>query len=344
MKNILTIFLILVAVACTRLQTLNLKPHHYSERPSNIIWIQIAGFTDQHLPLLRFNNPNSNYHTQLESADCFGKMWSYNLFDLRPTAGSSFISQGTGSKNIKRTCEDYLRQPVWNYLEGLGYRTSILESGASENESFEKFLNCGEVQKNFMKSVEFVRMGPAQDSKVNSFHFQDQLGRRNGIAYDKSCQNGLCFSSFSSNAKKIMFDLGTTGSRSVQNFYILRDFKYLDAIKKNDILYAKDILADIDKLLLWIESTNRNDILVLITGAEGLEIDFPKEGKEWSEYNQLGKNINIRNSTLLNTIIAKGPMSENFCGLFDETEIVKRLLYKPMAKKFSWDNFNPINN
>jgi hypothetical protein len=344
MKNILMIFIILFQVACTRMQTLNLKTHYYSERPSNIIWIQIAGFTDQHIPLLRFNNPNSNYHTQFESADCIGKMWSYNLFDLRPTAELSFITQVTGSKNMKGSCDDFSRKPIWSYFDELGYRTSILESGTLASESFEKFLNCGDIQKNYMKSVEFVRMGPAQDPKVNSFHFQDQRGRINGIAYDKSCKNGTCYSTFSNNAKKIMYVLGTTGSLSTQNFYILRDFTYLNAIRKNDLSYAKEVLSDLDRLLQWVESTNRNDVLIVITGAEGLEIDFPKEGKEWSEYVQTGKNLKVKNTTLLSTVIAKGPMSENFCGLFDESDIAERLLYKPKKKRFSWDTINPFNN
>jgi hypothetical protein len=83
---------------------------------------------------------------------------------------------------------------------------------------------------------------------------------------------------------------------------------------------------------------------VIITGAEGLELDFPKEGKDWSEFERLGKNINIKNPTLLSSVFAKGPMAENFCGLFDESEIIKRILYKPMGKKFSWDALNPISN
>jgi hypothetical protein len=95
---------------------------------------------------------------------------------------------------------------------------------------------------------------------------------------------------------------------------------------------------------MWVDAQGRKDILILITGAESLEIDFPKEGQEWSEYEQTGKNINTRNTSLLSSVFAKGPMSENFCGIFDETELLKRIMYKPEGKKFSWDALNPLSH
>lgn len=341
MKNFLLVFLLFLQLACTRLQTLNLKPHYYSKRPTNVVWIQLAGFTDQHLPLLRFENPDASYHTQFESADCLGKMWSYNLFDLRPKSASSFLSQITGSKNMQGSCEDFSRKPVWSYLEEEGYRISVLESGATRDESLEKFLACGDVQKNYLKNVSFVRMGPDSKLGVDSFHFQDQQKTAPGLYYDKSCQKDICFSSLFNNAKKLMGNIATPGT---QNFYLLRDFTYLKALRTKDISRAKEVLHDLDKILSWVDSQKGFDSLVIITGAEGLELDFPKEGKEWAEFERLGKNINMRNSVLLTTVFARGPMAENFCGLYDETEILKRILYKPDRKRFSWDALNPLSN
>lgn len=342
MKFFLSVFLLFSFLGCTRLQTINLKPHLYSERPSNIIWIQIAGFTDQQIPLLRFNNPDANAHTEFESVDCLGKMWSFNLFDLRPTASQGFLSQLTGSKNIKGSCDDLTRQPIWSSLSELGYRSAILENGVSETESLEKFLTCGENQKNYMKGISFIRMGPEQKVGVPSFHYQDTSNLPiSGLAYDKSCQGGKCYSSFLNNSKKILNNINDVGNK---HFYLLREFAYLRALKEKDLGTAKNILKDINQLMLWIESQNRNDVLVIITGTEGLEIDFPKEGKEWSEFVRKGKNLNIKNSTLLSTVFAKGPMAENFCGLFDEADMPIRILYKPEGKKFSWDAINPLSN
>lgn len=341
MKNFLLVFLLFWELACTRLQTLNLKDHYYSAKPVNIVWIQVAGFTDQHLPLLRFDNRDANYHTQFESADCLGKMWSFNLYDLRPKAGASFLSQLNGSKNIKGICEDLSRKPVWTYLEEEGYKTSILESGAGSDETLEKFLTCGDLQKSYLKNVNFVRMGPQAKNGIDSFHYQDQQKTTPGLFYDKSCQKGICFSTILNNTKKIMANLNSGGT---QNFYLLRDFSYLKAIRAHDFSQAKEVLQDLDKTMAWLDSLKRTDTLVIITGAEGIEVDFPKEGKEWAEYERFGKNLNTRNSALLTSVFAKGPMAENFCGLYDETEMLKRVLFKPEKKKFSWDALNPFSN
>lgn len=339
MKFFLLGIVLLSQIACTRLQTINLKPHYYSERPNHVIWIQIAGLTDQHLPLLRFNNPDTDYRTQFEMSDCIGKMWAYNLFDIRPMASQSFLAQMTSSKNIKASCDDYLKKPTWSYFAEEGYKTSILENGATNDESLEKFLVCGNPKHTDMKNTLMVRMGPDSTSGVGSFHYEDREDLQGGLYYDKSCQKGLCYSSFFNNAKKILNNLGSTNNRT---FYILRDFTYLKALRKKDISRAKEFLQEVDKLLVWVESQKRLDTLVLITGAEGLELDFPKEGKEWSDFERSAKNLVVRNSTLLSTAFARGPMAENFCGLFDETEISKRLLYKPEGKKFSWDVLNPF--
>ena len=338
MKFFLIIIALLSQMACTRLQTINLKPHYYSERPAQIIWIQLAGFTDQHLPLLKFSNPDVDYHTQFESSDCIGKMWSFNLYDIRPIANQSFMSQMTGSKNIKNTCDDFSKKPVWNYLAAEGYKTFILESNANSEESVEKFLSCEESKTTETKNTSIIRMGPESKPGVNSFHYQDQQNIAGGLYYDKSCQKGICYSSFLNNAKKIMANMGAGNTR---NFFLLREFSYLKALRKKDISHAREILQDLDKLLSWIELQKRDDVLVLITGAEGFEIEFPKEGKEWAEFEKAGKNFGIRNTTLLGSAFAKGPMSENFCGLYDESEVIKRILEKPMGKKFSWDAFIP---
>ncbi len=311
MKLFLMILVIFTGLACTRLQTINLKPHNYSQSPNKIIWIQLAGFTDQHLPLLRFDNPDMDYRTQFETFDCIGKMWNFNLFELRPQAGTSFLSQINGSKNIKNICEDFTKLPVWNFLSEEGYNTTILENGASASETLERILTCGESVKYGMKNIQYVRMGPEQKNGVTSFHFQDPQNITPGLYYDKSCQKGICYSSFFNNAKKL---ISSFGSGNTRHFYLLREFSYQKSLKKKDISQTKEILQDIEKLLAWVDSLKRDDILILVSGAEGIELDFPKEGKEWAEYEKTSKNLNIRNATLLSSIFAKGPMSENFCG------------------------------
>ena len=142
MKRFLALLITLSALGCARVQTLNLEPHEYSERPDHIIWIQVAGFSEEHIPLLRFNVAEATHKTNLEQVDCVGKMWNFNLYQLRPEASKSFLSQITGSKNIRGTCEDYTVVPSWQFLQDVGYSVSVLESGASVEQSLEKSLGC----------------------------------------------------------------------------------------------------------------------------------------------------------------------------------------------------------
>ncbi len=123
---------------------------------------------------------------------------------------------------------------------------------------------------------------------------------------------------------------------------MVRDFNFQKALRKKDIVFAKESLQEIERILNVVQASKRNDILVLVTGAESLNIEFPKEGKEWAEFERSGKNLIFKNSSLMSPVIAKGPMSENFCGLFDESDMLKRLIYKPERKKFSWDLLNPL--
>ncbi|MDD4973377.1 MAG: hypothetical protein PHY93_03455 [Bacteriovorax sp.] len=348
-KRLLILLLVLVLASCARVQTLNLQKHDYAERPHHIIWFQIAGFSEEHIPLLRFNVPEANYRTSLEKIDCLGKMWSFNLYELRPDSTKSFLSQLNGSKNIKGQCEDFGTRPVWDYLSELGYASSIFESGASEDQSLEKALKCPQNNTLNTTKLRYYRMGPdvlEGMSGKKSFHYQDSAtaikeAMNPGIYYDKSCQKNICYSSISNNLKTLWAQLV---KEQPQTFFLVRDFNFIKGLKTKDIGYAKESLQEIERIVGWVNAQKRDDILILITGAESLNIEFPKEGKEWAEFERSGKNIVYRNSSLMSPVMASGPMAENFCGLFDESELLKRIIYRPENKQFSWDLLNPFTN
>jgi hypothetical protein len=329
-------------------QTLNLEKHNYSERPHHIVWIQIAGFSEEHIPLLRFNIPETTYHTSFEKVNCLGKMWSFNLYDLRPTSAKSFLSQLNGSKNIKGECVDYEARTVWDLLSEVGYSSTLFESGAEATQTLENALKCPKNKAVDISKLRFYRMGPeateASLSEKKLFHYQDteaniQESLNPGLYYDKSCQKNLCYSSLSNNFKTLWAPLVKD---HFQTFFLLRDFNYLKALKKKDISYAKEILQEIERMVTWIKSQKGNDVLILITGAESFNLELPKEGKEWAEFEKSGKNVLYKNSSLMSPVFATGPMSENFCGLFDESEMLKRVIYRPEHKEFSWDILNPF--
>jgi hypothetical protein len=335
-------------IGCARVQTLNLEKHTYSERPHHIIWFQIAGFSEQHIPLLRFNVPEMNYRTAFEKMDCMGKIWNFNLYELRPDSNKSFLSQIFGSKNIKGQCEDYSVKSTWDYLSEIGYAAGVFENGASEDNSLEMAFKCPTSNMANINKLRIYRTGQeikmTEGGERKPFHYQDSIesieqNMKPGIYYDKSCQKNLCYSSVSNNFKTLWSQFI---KNQYQTFFLVRDFNFLKALKKKDISYAKESLQEIERMVNWINAQKRDDVLVIVTGAESYEIEFPKEGKEWAEFERSGKNVVYKNSSLMSPVMAQGPMSENFCGLFDESEMLKRVIYRPERKKFDWELLNPF--
>lgn len=338
------IFFILLMSGCARVQTLNLEPHDYSERPQKIVWFQIAGFSEEHIPLLKFNVADSGNKTSFELSNCLGKMWSYNLYELRPNAYNSFMSQITGSKNVKGTCEDYEKPGVWNILGNFNYSASILENSVDNKQSLESALACPDNKLIDLSKIRVWRMGPTSDQAKKTFHYQDpptQLAEsmKPGLYYDRSCQKALCFSSLSNNFKSLW---STISKQAPTNIFVVRDFKFSQAITKKSINEAKEALQEIDRMVSWIKKESDNKVLIIISGAEALPLELPLQGKEWAEFEKSGKNVIYHHPSLMSPVLAYGAMAENFCGIFDESEMFKRIIHRPTSKEFRWDYINPL--
>lgn len=342
-QNLFIIILVLIS-GCARVQTLNLEPHAYSERPQRIVWFQIAGFSEEHIPLLKFNIVESGFKTSFEQASCMGKAWSYNLYELRPDSRNSFLSQMTGSKNIKGNCEDFDHKSVWGTLSELGYKSGILETGSTDNQTIEAALSCSPNTFLDLNETRLWRMGPNSVGGKKSFHYQDPPNQLEeslepGLYYDRSCQKGICYSTLSNNFKTLWAYLN---KQSFNNIFIVRDFNFQTALKKKDLNFAKESLQEIDRMISWVKKESPGKILIVISGAESLPLEFPSQGKEWAEFEKNGKNVIFKKASLMSPVIATGPMAENFCGIFDESEMLKRLIHKPERKKFSWDYIIPL--
>ncbi|MBC7713369.1 MAG: hypothetical protein H7177_08520 [Rhizobacter sp.] len=345
MNRILIPLFALFLISCARVQTLNLAPHNYSERPQHILWIQVAGFSEEHIPLLRFNVSEAAHKTNLEQVDCVGKMWNYNLYQLRPDAGKSFLSQINGSQNIKGTCEDYENTPAWSYLQVIGYTVGVLESGANKDQSLESSLGCSNNKTIDLAKTRYWKMGPdAAGTSQKTFHYQDSPEQARaaavpGLYYDRSCQKGICYSTLSNNFKTMWNQMNKD---SAKTFFIVRDFNFQNALKKKDISLAKEALQEIDRLISTIDRSKASELLIIVSGAEALPIEFPLQGKAWSDFEKSGKNIIYKTSSLMSPVLATGAMSENFCGIFDESEMMKRVIYKPEGKVLNYDAVNPF--
>lgn len=342
MRNLILILATMISIGCARVQTLNLEPHKYSMRPDHIVWIQVAGLSEEHLPLLKFNSSNTQNKSFLEDSDCVGKLWSYNLYTLRPKAYESFLSQMTGSKNIKNSCDDAKLIPVWRYLKEIGYDVAMLEAGTDKINSLESMLGCSNNMMIDLKEDHVYKM--SQNPNGQYFHYQDSSEMsskrlRPGIYFDRSCQKGSCFSNTANNFKTLWEQFSKDRRKT---FFMVRDFNFQNAIIKKDVSLMRESLLEIERMLQATKNLKDKSILVVVTGAESLPLEFPNQGMDWVNFERTGKNLFYKNASLMSPVFAQGAMAENFCGIFDETEMLKRMLFKPDEKVFDIDNVLPF--
>lgn len=321
MQRLVIVFILL---GCAKTQTLNTKPYRFGESPEDIVWIQMAGFTEEHLAMLRFTNKNSL--TFFEEASCLGKTWTFNLYKLRPRAFESFRTQITGKKNITGRCSDFKKKPLWNYLFESGYNIGLFEAGISEKNSLEQAWDCPEghdFKKNLI--VWSMKKGKKRKKERGTFHFQEKTTPELGVFhYDKSCQNTSCFTDISGNIKSIY---PSFHGRSGDSFFLLRDYTYQNSLKKKNFPQSKKILDRLNDLIKYFHNELKGKkSLLLITSAASIGLEFPRQGREWFEFDQMKPSLLYRRPGLMSPVLVWGSGAEHFCGIYEESEIFTRLL------------------
>lgn len=332
----LIIFLLLIT-SCAQVTSLNLKKHQFGQLPTKIVWIQIAGLSEEHLSILKFQASTSEYKTNMENSLCMGKAWEYDLYRLRPTPKEGFLSQLTGKKNIKNSCEDYEQQPVWGYLKTAGYKAGVFEIDAYKN-SLSDSLECN---KEFLQDTVLWKMEKFT-SQEKMFHQTEKNHFEAGnIYYDKSCQKGDCFTSIEAN----VFATFEEFSRNATNFvYIVRDFSYFNALSSKNIKQASKKLLELDKIVGYFQAlTEKNkDLLVLITTTTPVGLEFPWQGQEWIAYEKTGTNLFYKKTQLMSPVFASGARGENFCGVFEQSQVLERVLSGPDQLGLELKIINPF--
>lgn len=337
MKKSLSLILLTVvigALSCTKIETLNMRPHTFSEIPRQIIWLQIAGFNEEQLALLRFDKEDSLRPSPFEEIMCLGKMWNYDLFELRPTAAKGFLSQVMGSKNIRGTCQDYDRRPVWSYLSEAGFKVGILESGVEEKDSYTKAFECGGVEgDDFHLNTTIWSMSPPKPNNSSTFHYQMGIQNSYGVYYDKSCsQKGGCYSNLLANVKSIY----ESYKKDQSHFsLIIRDESFHKALTQKNLPKAKEILFELERVFAYFQNERVQDqkIFLLVTSSSSLLLELPEQGREWEKFGKDGKNLLFKRPSLLSTSLAIGPGAEKFCGIYEESEVLFRLFSFPGANR-----------
>lgn len=342
MKNkFIKILLFITLIGCAQVTSLNLKKHQFGKLPVKIVWLQVAGLTEEHLAMLKYSYPTVDVKTSFENSLCMGKTWAYNLYDIRPEASSGFLSQITGKKNIKNSCEDFKLQPIWSYMLPKGYKVGIFEGESSQKQSL-LYSRSSCNNNDFLKDVHFWRMDKKAPSGSKDFHVEAISNfYPNEVYYDKSCLSGECFTTVANNVTKVFESF----SRNTNNYlYIVRNFKYAQKIKENRVSEARDELTQLNKIVAYFQglANKRNDFLLLVTSAEPVHTEFPRSGKEWGAYEKAGKFFKAKKSNLMGTVMVSGARAENFCGIYDQSDILPRIFSGAKQQGLELTIINPF--
>jgi hypothetical protein len=320
----------LVFSGCSLVRTLNMKEHNFGRQAKHIVWFQIAGLSEEHMALLKYSKKNEDSFTSLEKASCIGQVWNYNLYSLRPAAEDGFIAQMSGSGDVLNSCKKYEKRFVWESLYEMGFYAGILES-IGENSGYLSSARyyCKKTLLPKLKRLAIWKMSKRGKKEIDSgiFHYQDSSSGKkgSGIYFDRSCNETGCYSSISNNAKAL-YDQFREGKS--QYLFMVRDFSYLKALQSKHMSRIEEILYELDKTIKFFvdESERDQNLLVVVSSTRRINLDFPRSGKEWFEFDKENKYVSFKHSSLSSPIFSFGAGAENFCGFYKEYEVLPRVL------------------
>ena len=315
------LFFLVLLVSCARVKTIGTKKHNFNNQPRHIVWFQFPGLASEHLALSRFSRSRADQKTDIENHVCLGNMWNFNLFKIRPSAKEGFLSQMTGSTNIKNQCVDYKLTPIWDYFMNSKRISGMIESGVWGGNSIVSSRECYEQNIAFYKNITVWKMDDELMEIAIPFYHQNLGTIDSGkIYYDKSCSKNNCTSDISDNVKAIWKKYFFNERKTL---FIIRNFNYLNALKKKDIRKATKVLEELDAIYAYF--SRFKNVLVVISGSETRRFELPRKGKDWGLFIKKGRKVTYRDSSLMSPVYAQGPRSEKFCGIFLESQMLKRL-------------------
>ncbi|MBT4792268.1 MAG: hypothetical protein HON90_11915, partial [Halobacteriovoraceae bacterium] len=194
----------------------------------------------------------------------------------------------------------------------------------------------------YLDEVTLWKMSKKAGKQVDYFHINEKINYKNGKKYyDKSCLTGDCFTSISHNVE------GTfkTFSKNSKNYlYIVRNFNYMNFLKQNKVKQARAELIEINSMVNYFQkiAQKSSDVLVLISSAGAIDLEFPTSGKQWKDYERGKRKLRINNSKLLSSVYASGARAENFCGIFDQNQILSRIFSGSKQQGLEFSIINPF--
>ncbi len=324
--------LILLITSCSQRQPLGMKDHTFGRKGKHIVWLQVAGLEPEHFSLLKLKNDDAEEVTPVEKMNCFGSLWSYNLFELRPDAAKGFLSQILGSQKITGKCEDFDRRTVWSFFENAGYQVGVYEGPEVGKHSLNNFLSCKGDFRPLKNSFLWLQR-PAK-GEVQTFHYQENTGLdQPGVYYDKSCQQGACIIPLQTNVKEMW---KAFIAKNAKTFFTARIFSIDKKIDKKRTSELVEDLTELEDLIEFFQKEAEKQSILLVvssSGAKGFEL--PRAGYKWAQFLKKGRHVNYRKTRLQSPLYAFGEGAENFCGIYEEARVLERFIWMPEQKLFN---------
>ena len=82
---------------------------------------------------------------------------------------------------------------------------------------------------------------------------------------------------------------------------------------------------------------------MLLTSAAPRGVEFPRSGKDWERFEQSKRAKIDRNTKLIATVMASGARAENFCGIFEQSEVMTRIFSGAKQQGLELAIINPFN-
>lgn len=291
LKALLALFLV---VSCSKVPTINLKEHTFNKAPDDIVLVQISNLDQDVFAQLKFSQTLVESKIFTENFNCIGQMWRMNHTLLKPSIEDSLFTQISGFPRSEKSCEKYKTEKLLaeNFLK-FGYGAIYYEKGISSFIDGAKSCN----EEIFKNSIVF-RSTEASKVMNQSFHAEKRATYDLGKIYDdESCSKSGCFTSDKANFTHIW--------SSVKNFprkiFVYREL----APEKMTIKDRAKRITQLDDLLIYLtgEFANKNpQALIIVT--------------------------NTNENSISTKVWALGPMSENFCGEYNELSFYNRFFWK----------------
>lgn len=300
LSSLIVLLVLLISVSCTRVPTINLEEHAFNKAPDNIVLIQISNFEEDVFAQLKHSQTLIGSRIFTENFQCIGRMWRVNHSTINPSVEDSFFTQLTGFPRSENTCPKFSSETILSekFIK-FGFGSILYERGDSDFINSAKLCN-EEIYKN---TIVFSSKANKKVSTLN-FHAEKKgTYLTDNIYSDESCSTSECFSSLKDNFDHIW--------RSIKNYprrvMLVRDSLEKSATKKLKNLRAEQLSDFLNYLSTDFKMKNPTSLVVVTITDENAPLT-----KVW----------------------ALGPMSENFCGEFNELDFNNRFFWTSKKSEF----------